>query len=61
MIIVVLFRGCYYDDHGSCCYLVLLGYISPSKAGFVQCFERREQVRRSVFFLWPPTEMASFP
>ena len=34
--------------------------ISSSKAGFVQCFERREQFRMSVFVLWP-TEMASFP
>ena len=50
--IVVLVRGCYsdYSDHGSCCYLALLGHILSSKAGFVQCFERREQFRRSVFF-----------
>ena len=30
------------------------------KGGFVQCFERREQFRRSVFVLWPPTEMTHF-
>ena len=49
MILVVLVRG-YYGDHGNCCYFVLLGQISSSKAGFVQYFERREQFRRSVFF-----------
>ena len=27
-----------------------LGHISSSEAGFVQCFERRGQFRRSVFF-----------
>ena len=48
---VVLVRGCCYGGHGiSCCYLVLLRHISSSKAGFVQCFERRDQFRRSVFF-----------
>ena len=61
--IVVLVRGCCYSGHGSsnCYYLVFLGHISSSKAGFVQCFERREQFRRSVFFLWLPTEMTSLP
>ena len=58
--IVVFVRGCYYGGHGNFCYLVLLGHISSSKAGFVQCVERREQFHRSVFFLWPPTEMTSF-
>ena len=29
---------------------VHLGHIWFSEAGFVQCFERREQFRRSVFF-----------
>ena len=56
--IVVLVRGCN-GGHGSCCNLVLFGHISSSKAGFVQCFERREQFRRSVFFLWPPTGFCS--
>ena len=32
-------------------YLALLGHISSSKAGFVQCLERREEFRRSAFFL----------
>ena len=61
--IVVLVHGCCYGGHGgsSCGYLVLLGHISSSKAGFVQCFERCQQFRRSVFFLWPPTERTSFP
>ena len=53
--IVVLVRGCY-GGHGSCCNLVLLGHISSSKTCFVQCFERREQFRRSVLFLCPPAE-----
>ena len=41
---------------------VHLGHIWFSEAGFVQCFERREQFRRSVFFCGhlPPAEMASF-
>ena len=61
--IVVLVRGCCYRHHGSCCYLIHLGHVSSSNnTGFVQqCFERREQFRRSVFVLWPPTEMTSFP
>ena len=59
MIIVVLVGGCYGGHSIRCCYLVLLGRISSSKAGFVQCFERRGQFRRSVFFVGPPTEMAS--
>ena len=40
-----------------------LGHIWSSEAGFVQCFERREQFfRRSVFFCGhlPPAEMTSF-
>ena len=46
---VVLVRGCY-SDYGSCCYFVLLGHISSSKAGFVQCFERREQYTVGLCF-----------
>ena len=47
MIIVVLVRGCYGGD-GSWCFIwsSLLGHISSSKADFVQCFTKREQILR---------------
>ena len=49
--IVVLVRRCCYGGHGSSCScLALFGHISSSKAGFVRCFERREQFRRSCVF-----------